>query len=603
MRITPFAARVVSIFMLLGLGPINAATKQKWIKASTDEVHIISDASPKAVTEYAVKYSAFRQAFGKILAPEGSAPPPVVLILFRSDRELKDHLEKSKKFEKTVAVNTEVDNTAVLALSDVGNRDDALSLAFEFDTIWSLRRTGYLLPLWITQGTGEVMASLEIQKGEVVIGADLDRVLRSWNQGEKLPWKRFFDVYEGSSEYSGSEANGIYQAQAWALMNLILFQEDKPRERFLALVKKIHERKDEMQAVESLVGMPAGKWEWAAGRQMGGNHTVKIPFDEKAILAGIKIEPADEAEVMVRRSDLMVTYGRVSEGEALLDQAVALAPQAIFVSEALARRELRRQDQTAAARYYRLAIEAGSTNTNAWLISAAERLAQVQSYGGDLAGGGNRGTQKALDEVHRALQLDSGDMNAWRLLGRVYFVLENADPAGLAYLSRAVTDDANGLQVRYFRGLLHSRLDQIDEAMRDLDYLVAHPRTAPTLRRSAANFKAQLQFGLDKQQVELLVKEGKYDEARVAAAKGRDQAAGTSMVKAYGELLDWLEENFCWARIVKLFNGGEWGESISALKKFSEDYPRSTLSKEARKLAALAEENNRRAARVKAPQE
>lgn len=593
-------ARLVSqasflFVLMLGALPADAATKQKWLRASTDEVYILSDASPKAVAEYAVKYSAFRQAFARILAPEGHPPPPVVLILFRSEKELRDHLARTDKNSTTVAANIEVDNMAMLALADSGDRDQALSMAFEFDTIWSLRRVGYFLPLWMTQGTGEVMASLQIKKGECVIGNDLARVAAGWNRSTLLPWKRFFDIYAGSPEYSGKNANGVYQAQAWALMNCILFQEGEPRDRFMGLAKKISDRQDEMQAVESLVGVPAEKLEKAISRHLGGNHEVKIPFDEKAILARLKIEPADEAEVMVRESDLLVTYGREDEGNALVDRAAALAPQATYVNEALARREMRRQDQTAAARFYRMAIAAGSTNTNAWIISAAERLTQVQAYGGDMAGGGNKGTRIALDEVHHALQLDPGSMDAWRLLGRVYFVLEQAEEAGLADLSRVVTDSENGLQVRYYRGLLHSRLGHAEEAVADLSHIATHARAPEVVRRSAANFLTQLQFGKDKQQVEQLVKDEKYDEARIVVARGSEQATGTPTVKSYGDLLDWLEENASWVKTVELYNSRDWAGALAAVKQFFRDYPRSTLTKEARKLAAAAEEKIQRA--------
>ena len=591
----------ISLFLMTWIGVVaaDAASRQKWFRASTDEVYVLSDSSPKAVAEYAVKYSAFRQAFTKILAPEGHPPPPVVLILFRSEKELKEHLGKSEKEANTVAANIEVDNTAVLALSDTGNRDDALSMAFEFDTIWSLRRVGYFLPLWMTQGTGEVMASLRIEKGACVIGGDLERAESRLNRGSLLSWQRFFDIYEESPEYFGKDATGIYQAQAWALMNLILFQEGKPRERFLELTKKIYDRQNELKAVEALVGVPAEKLERAVWRQTGGAHEVRIPFDEKAIMARVKVEPADPAEVMVRESDMLVAYGRAPEGDALLDEAVALAPQAGYVNEALARREMRRQDQTAAARYYRQAMAAGSTNTNAWIISAAERLTQAQAYGSDVAGGGGNNTLTALDEIHRALQLDPGDRNAWRLLGRIYFVLAKPDEAGVAELSRAVTDDENGLQVRYYRGLLQYRLGHTAEAMVDLKYVGEHPRTSRTLRLSASNFRAQLQFRADQQLVEQLVHEGKHDEARTVVDRGSEQAAGTPTVKTYGQLRAWLEENASWARTVGLYNQKDWTGALAAVKQFSADYPRSSLLKEARKLVAAAEEKLQQANRGK----
>ncbi len=233
--------RFYVIMTVVGItGHATAYAKTKWLRATTGDVVIISDASPKVVTEYAVRYSAFRSAFIQLLSPAGHVPPPVIILLFRNKAGLIDHLAKAnERTSNPISFSTEVDNEALLALGDSGDREIGLSLAFEFDTIWSLRRVGYFLPLWMTQGTGEVMASLQVRKSDCLINGELDRISSIWQSKKPLPWKRFFDIYQESKEYTGKEANGVYQSQAWALMYAVLLQEEKPRERFEALAKKI----------------------------------------------------------------------------------------------------------------------------------------------------------------------------------------------------------------------------------------------------------------------------------------------------------------------------------------------------------------------------
>lgn len=591
MRIAPFA-RYALVLALMGFAmQINAYAKQKWLRATTDDVVIISDASPKVVTEYAVRYSAFRHVFIQLLTPAGRSPPPVVLLLFRNKSELIDHLAKSDDAKGSpLAFSTEVDNAALLALADSGDRETGLSLAFEFDTIWSLRRVGHFLPLWMTQGTGQVMASLQIRKNDCLINGDLDRVSGIWREHRALPWQRFFDIYQESPEYKGKEATGIYQAQAWALMNLILLQEGNTRERFGTLAKMIQNRQGEQQSVENILGIPPTKFETAIGKQLRGNHSITIPFDGKAILARLKIESADEAEVNVRRADLLIANGRENEGVALTEQAAILAPQSIYVNEALARRELRRNDTAAAARYYRVALAAGSANTNALLISATDRLEQTMSYGGDTAGGGGKSTILALEEIHRALQLDPGDLNAWRLLGRAYFVAEQASEVGVVELSRVLTDEVNAVHVRYYRGLLYFRLGKKSEAIADLDHVIANSRSTQGLRTSAASFKMQIQFADDNARVDQLLREENYAAARLLVDRGLELATGTPSVKRYQHLRSWVDENECSTKIVACYDQKDWAGVVEAAKAFLEEFPRSAFRNEARKLAASAED-------------
>lgn len=324
-----------------------------------------------------------------------------------------------------------------------------------------------------------------------------------------------------------------------------------------------------------------------------------ITFDEKAILARLKIEQAEEAEVDVRLSDLLVANGRETEGDVLLEQAVVLSPQSILVNEALARREVRRNNSTGAARFYRLALGAGSTNTNALIVSATARLEQSMSFGADIEGGGGASTILALEEIHRALQIDPGDLNAWRLLGRAYFVAEKASEAGVTELSQAITDDTNGIYVRYYRGLLLFRLGKTAAALSDLDFVIAGLRTPPPLRTYAINYKLQRQFAEDQAKVEQLVREESYEEARPLIDRGVILATGTSSAKNYQRLHSWVDENEHSAKIVKSYNQNDWAAVVTRVKVFLEEFPRSAFCDEARQLATSAEAFERQAGRAK----
>jgi tetratricopeptide (TPR) repeat protein len=574
-----FFALILAIFWH---GGTSAFAAQQWIQASTGDVTVISDASPKVVTEYAVKYSAFRQAFIKLFSPAGRRPPPLILIVFESYSELEKHL--AKPHGNTTTFRTEVDNAALLAIADSGDLEGALAMAFEFDTVWSLHRIGYFLPLWMTQGTGEVMATLRIKKGECVIDGNRSQSAALWDHGNVLPWPRFFEISQRSPEYQAKDTDGMYQAQAWALMNLVLFQECTPHERFEKLANKIQDNRGDQQALEEVLDLPSNEFIKAARRQERQDSSITIPFDETSIRNRLKIGPADDQVTKILRGEIMVANGRTYEGNILIDQAVAQSKQSPAANEAMGRRALRERDQTAAARYYRLAIESGSIDTNAWLVSAAEYLDQR-----DLGNGGRQNAATALAEIHRAIELEPGDIRARKLLGRAYFAVGEASEAGLAELSQAVTNDEDGLEMRYYRGRLYHLLGRETEAKADFDEVLRDPATTPNLRIKVKAFNMQLQLNEDQKEFDRLMGDGNFDQARTLADHGREQASGTQEQPFYELMLKWVDERQLWAKAVALYNEKDWGGALAKARKFIEVYPRSQTSRDAERMVAEVE--------------
>ncbi len=125
---------------------------------------------------------------------------------------------------------------------------------YEFDTGWTLRRLGYLMPLWMEQGAGEVFASLNVRRGRGTIGDGPKHIAETWREGSLLPWERLFELSFGAAEYNGFAANGTAQAQSWALMHRVLLEGG--REKFEALATRLR-TEPALRAVEGVLGVPA----------------------------------------------------------------------------------------------------------------------------------------------------------------------------------------------------------------------------------------------------------------------------------------------------------------------------------------------------------
>src|SRR5581483_651813 len=99
----------------------------------------------------------------------------------------------------------EEDNRAVLALAVDGDRYEALKNTFLFDTMFMLPRVGVNTPLWIRQGTGEVLSTLELSKGQCVVGREIEGFTEMLRKGKSmdaeaaglkqpLPWDRVLSM-------------------------------------------------------------------------------------------------------------------------------------------------------------------------------------------------------------------------------------------------------------------------------------------------------------------------------------------------------------------------------------------------------------------------
>lgn len=196
-----------------------------WLKIETDGFVIYSEAPPKEIIECALRYSAFRQIFNSLFATAGSSLPSSTLIMFRTAKSFQTHVKigPGQFFGfsgnqilrgETVNFSAVIDGTPLNAFAWSGDRDIALSSTFEFETIWSLQRLGYAMPLGMSQGVGEVLATLSLGKGKCVVGH-----FGPYTYNDTLDWPQFFSVDESSSTYRTHGSLGDFLGQSWGLMH------------------------------------------------------------------------------------------------------------------------------------------------------------------------------------------------------------------------------------------------------------------------------------------------------------------------------------------------------------------------------------------------
>jgi tetratricopeptide (TPR) repeat protein len=426
---------------------------------------------------------------------EGQRLPTTVLLLFKRSDGLKKYGPANEDDDHTlVTFTSQVDDAALMVASIAGNRRKAMEMLFEFETVWTMQRLGYFLPIWMTQGTGMVMASVEIRNGKCVVGTSRENLTESYlESGDHLAWPKFFSVSRGSPEYTGKKQAGVYQLQSWALMHWLLLEGGKPRVVFEKLAAAI-KATGFSEAVESVSGFPPEGFGKAIGRHFRvGDCRYETAFDEKGVRGRLKPVPAPDVEVHVQLANALASAKRDAESDRELELAASLAPDSVAVKEAGARKAIREDRKDDAVKLYREAIDAGSTNARAILFSASARLDEYSTGNVDYAGGGGPSTEVALQEIRRVLKMNSSDFDAYRLMGRALFVLPRLSEEMVAELEPAVMAGEDGCRVRYYRALLRDRLGDIESAIKDLRTILDDSEASNFTRRSAQALLARLE--------------------------------------------------------------------------------------------------------------
>jgi len=590
---TFFRARCFGVLLLVvsSLASLSAASSDAWLQVEAPDFVAYSDAAKGEVTEFAVRYSAFQHAFRTWFDSPGHTAPPSTLVLFRRESVFAAHVPPPRS-AKTRLVNysVEVDGSSLLALALSGDYENAIARTFEFETVWALRRMGYNVPMWLSQGAGEVLATIEVRKGKLLVGREAtDHADQFLVQRDLLPWPRFFDVGESSPEYAGQGATGSFHSQAWALMHWILLKDDHTRERFLDLIARL-KTTPALSAVEAVMGVPADQFRSEIEKHLRNfKRAREWPFDEAKIKADLKISPANEGDVLAQTANLLAAAGRLDESNRELERAAQLAPDHAEVKEALARRAVRENRLSDASQLYREAIAAGSKNYSAYLNSAAARLDAAMKDHVDQPGSGGPDVDAAITEIRRAIALSHGNTEAYRLLGRGFWVKAQVSPENVDELSPGIANGEVGQRVRYYRALLNSRLGRSDAAISDLQQILADSEVAEPERHRARERLDDENFRLAAKRIDGLVQQKNFPEAQHVLVTAEQQVASPATVARYRNLHAWLDEEAAWSELVTKADQKEWRELSSAARVFLERFPQSARTAAVQKLETEAQ--------------
>ncbi|MEO6992320.1 MAG: hypothetical protein ABI273_01710 [Lacunisphaera sp.] len=517
-----------------------APSTNAWIKIQTNELLVYSDAPQKEVVECTLRYVAYRRAFSKLFGVPAADLPASTLIIFRTKKSfLAAVVSEQRPNTETLNYSAEVDGVPLngFALSD--DLDAALQSTFEFETIWTLPRVGYSVPIWMSQGAGEVLSSLSIAKGRCMVGHYIENTYR-----DTFEWEPFFGMTTTSEAYRDPRQLSDYLGQAWGLMHWVLLDGDHggaDGEHFMGIARRLA-RSNALDAVVAEMNTDVAHLNRAISRHLSQSPLTPIPFDETAERARLVPQVAPEVEVLIQMANLLNAAGKFRQSDAQLDRAIALAPDLPLVKEASARQMERDQRPDDALRLYREAITKGSTNASAYLVSATARLEKLRITNHEIIGHGGTEAQLAADELRQAVRLSPSNAEAFDLLGRALLLQPEISQKDVADLTPGIARDGNKGTVLYYRALLYSRLGQMEKSHADLLEIIHDIQLPKELRQNARSRFIEETVTADAKQIEEFLQKKNYAAARAIVQTGSARLDDEGLHQMYHRLSSIIDE-------------------------------------------------------------
>jgi len=528
---------VVALGWLFGHVRSAGASPASWLKIEADEFVVYSDAPPKQVIECALRYAAFRRVFSEMFVPRGSSLPPSVLLIFRTAKSFKAMTRPANsRYSEIHNYFAEVDGTPFKAFALDGDRDSALDETFQFETIWALQRVNDSIPIWMAQGAGEVLATVSISEGKCVVGEKGD-----YPFSEMFPWPGFFKTNKDKWVFENARELGYLQGQAWGLLHWVLLNDSATGEHFKTLALRLR-NSAALDAIAAEMNTDADDLSKAISHHLSHNRVRTIPFDETSARARLLPVPAPDVEVFVQETNLLRANSLFAQSDALLEKARAMAPDLPMVKEAQARRLCHNGEVEEAIRLYREAIAGGSKDVMAYLLSASARLDDLRTGDRDVAGGGGMASRRSVEELRQAIKLSPGDGEAFRLLGRAFFVQPKITDAEVAELSPGIVAGESGGAVRYYRALLYSRLGRMGESYADLRGIISDPLLPDELRGTAKRALSSEILKADARRIQTFLQEKNYSAARATVRAAEAGPDDESVLRAYQRLNSIIDE-------------------------------------------------------------
>jgi Protein of unknown function (DUF1570) len=223
-----FALAPALVAFILALAPLQTASaKDTWTSVRSKNFHLVGNASEKDIRRIGVQLEQFRDVLSRLIANvKAVSSVPITVVVFKSDASFKPFRPPSAAayFQSGEDVN-------YIALTSERMDENPYAAIFHEYVHFLVKNNTENVPLWFNEGLAEYYSSFDIMDGDkkVMIGKPISNHVLFLREQKLLPLETLFAVTHNSPIYNERNKQGVFYAQAWALVHYLLLGNDGKR--------------------------------------------------------------------------------------------------------------------------------------------------------------------------------------------------------------------------------------------------------------------------------------------------------------------------------------------------------------------------------------
>lgn len=308
-------------------------SRDTWRSVRTNNMFVIGNADPEKLRQVAAWLEFFHRSFARLISRNViDSSVPTTVIVFRDEASFRPF----KPIYQGRATNVSGfflpgEDVNYIAISlDAGDRDP-FGTAFHEYVHLHLKDNIPGAPLWLNEGLAELYGSLQFSGNDALLGAPIYPYIQLLRGEGLLPLKTLFSIGTGSPHYNEDDKTGTFYGQSWALVHYLMLGDSGRQEQFKRFLQQVSRGDDAAKAIESSFGVNAAtlEEELRAYVRRGNLTALRIATIDPQTYSSytaMQRSTLSEGEANYYLGDLLQHFGRVSDAERYLKQAVALDP-------------------------------------------------------------------------------------------------------------------------------------------------------------------------------------------------------------------------------------------------------------------------------------